>query len=128
MILQERISSVPAIRSQKPRGKVTESLTLPDQGINIKYAMEQYKRGQLVEKVKGYYEKEGMVSPDFSMMTRLQKLQALADFRKMRAAAETEMIRLHNDAKTKHNESLAKKKAEEANRRSDPDGSKPDAK
>lgn len=89
MILQEKLSKQKYhLLTKHNEKKATKSLTIPDQGFNLTHAMQQYKKGQLIERVKGYYDQQGMESPDFNMMDKFQKLQALADFRTMRQQAE----------------------------------------
>jgi len=83
MILQQKLEKR---KYQLPKQKETpqQSITIPGQALNLKFAMEQFKRGSLIERTKGFYEKEGMVSPDFGSMSRIERLQALADFRKLK--------------------------------------------
>lgn len=129
MILQQRLAPLAAINYQKPTGKVTPSLTIPGRAIDMKYAMEQYKRGTLIERTAAIYEKEGMVMPDFAMMTRIERLQKLAEFRAMSATAVEKINNLHNQAKTKHNEVLAEKqKQKESGSKRTDNTDKPDAK
>lgn len=82
MILQQHIETKKGYLVPKSTGKPTESLTIPGQGINLKYAMEQYRRGSLIERAIAFYEDEKMPMPDFQNMDRIERLGALAEYRK----------------------------------------------
>lgn len=115
---------------QKPTGIPTQGLTIPGQGFNLRYAMEQYKRGSLVERAVAFYEKEGMEMPDFQSMTRIEKLSALADYRK---EVERTKTLLNNNEKRKadvleQQQKAKQQESERVQRKSDSDGGKPDAK
>lgn len=99
--------------------KLSESLSIPGQGFNLKLAMEQYKRGTLVERVKGYYENHGMVSPDFGMMDRIGKLHALSEFRTMRKVAEKKLDSAYDKANKKYKEDVLEKTKAKAGGKTD---------
>lgn len=76
MIQQQHLTAYPT--AEKGSGKV---LTIPGQTVDLVKALQSYTRNSLEEKVKGYYEKEGMPIPDFHHMDKIQRLQALSDYR-----------------------------------------------
>lgn len=129
MILQQRVESQNAYMVQKPTGVPTQSLTIPGQGFNLKYAMEQYKRGSLVERAIAFYEKEGLEMPDFKSMSRIEKLEALANYRIERKRLEELLINNQNrqaDVLAKQ-QKAKQQESERVQRKSDTDA-KPDAK
>lgn len=83
MILQKKLVDRPYQLPTAGKTKPTQSLTIPGGAFNIKVAMDQYRRGTLVERTQGYYAKQGMDSPDFSTMDRIQQLEALAHYRQI---------------------------------------------
>lgn len=93
MILQKKLVDRPFQLPTAGSIKPTQSLTIPGAAFNIKLAMEQYRRGTLIERTQGYYASKGMDSPDFSMMDRIQQLQALAEYRKI---VKEKTIKLNN--------------------------------
>lgn len=112
----------------KPTGVVTESLTIPGQGINLKYAMEQYKRGSLIERAIGFYEDQKLPMPNFQDMDKIERLGALAEYRK-----EVKRLKavLDNDVKLKQNAINLREKqkqAEDSGKRSTDRDTKPDSK
>lgn len=130
MILQQRVELQKAYMVQKPTGVPTQGLTIPGQGFNLKYAMEQYKRGSLVDRAVAFYEKEGLEMPDFRSMSRIEKLEALSHYRKERERLGELLI---NNEKRKADvlakqEKAKQQESERVQRKSDSDGGKPDAK
>lgn len=133
MILQEKLENRAYNISYKPLEKPTQSLTIPGAGFNIKLAMEQYKRGTLVERVKGYYEKQDMVVPDFNQMDRIQKLEALAHFRQVVKDKTAKLDAAHLEAIKKQQahvleQKQKQKEASESGKRSGDTTKPPDAK
>lgn len=132
MILQQKLSAKKYALPGGVGAKVTPSLTVPGIGFNLALAMEQYKRGTLVERVKGFYEKEGFETPEFDKMTKLDQLYELAKYRKMRKEAANNLEAAYAKANQKQqaNEVLEqKKKAEKPGRSTDSgEGTKPSGK
>lgn len=56
-------------------------ITMPGMALNPGRAIEQMALGRIEERVRTFYEQEGMVIPDFYMMDRIDKLQALENYR-----------------------------------------------
>lgn len=110
MIQQQHQETKKGYLIPRAQGVPTESLTIPGQAINLKYCMQQYLRGSLIDRAVGFYEKEGMTSPDFSKMDRVDKLAALGEYRK-------EVKRLQNiitnDVKIKENVLVQKENAKQ---------------
>jgi len=76
-----------------------KKITMPGMAINDVEAMKRYVAGTIVEQAKGFYEEKGMEVPDFDRMDRIQKLEALEEFR-MKFQESKELLTKHiNDAK-----------------------------
>lgn len=55
------------------------SLTIPNQSVNIGEALKRYSAPSIAERLKGYYEDEGMEMPNFDKLDKVERLQLLAD-------------------------------------------------
>lgn len=65
------------------------SLTIPNQAIDISIALKRFSAPTIEEKLKGYYEEEGMELPNFDRLDRIERLDLLAASRdNLRAAKE----------------------------------------
>lgn len=124
MILQTKLEDRKYQLPTKGAEKATASLSIPGQAFNLKFAMEQYKKGTLIERVKGYYEQHGMVAPDFRMMDRIQKLEALAEFRRMKSEAGININQARERAIKKQQDGILEKQKAEATKA--PTGGKAD--
>lgn len=91
MILQEHLVKLPHYEVVKNEKNAKQSMSIPGQAFNLKLAMEQYKRGSLVERAKGFYEKQGFETPDFNSMSHIEKLQALAEYRQIAKATREKL-------------------------------------
>lgn len=114
MILQQKIASSETTfpnQNITGLGQPQQSLAIPDQAMNLKFAMMQYKRGTLVERAKGYYEQKGLEVPDFDRMSKVEKLMALAEFRKTVKNATDEIGTLSAQLKSQKNELVQEQKA-----------------
>lgn len=114
MILQIKQQNRPYQLPTAGSTKVTQSLTIPGQAFNLAYAMEQYKRGNLVERALGYYEKQGMEIPDVRMMDKIERMELLAHYRQLVKNSQTNIEADFNRAKKRNNELVEKQKAEKA--------------
>lgn len=65
---------------EKNNGK---KLTIPARTRSPLEAFKMFEMGQPIDQVAGYYEAEGYLEPDFHMMDKIQKLQALNDYREL---------------------------------------------
>lgn len=65
----------------KPEKNKGEKLVLPVRTMNVLEAHQALSMGHQVDVMAGYYEKEGVLQPDFYMMDRIGKLHALAGYR-----------------------------------------------
>lgn len=110
MILQKKLVDVKFNINFRLIEKPTNSLAVPGQAMNLKLAMEQYKKGTLIEKVKGYYEREGFEAPDFNMMSRIEQLHALSEFRHEKASAAKRLDDAYDKANQKYNEDVKRSK------------------
>lgn len=79
-------------------GKEQRSLTVPGLAINLQYAMKQYKMGSPIEKMKAIYEEEGVIMPNFNMMSRIEKLEELAKFRQLKTESISQLNNIRNEA------------------------------
>lgn len=83
------------------------SLTIPNQSINISDAITRYSAPSIAEKLKGYYEEEGLELPNFDRLDKVERLQLLADAKanlftlKEKAEATVEANRLREEAESK---------------------------
>lgn len=83
------------------------SLTIPNQSVNISDAITRYSAPTIAEKLKGYYEDEGMELPNFDRLDKVERLQLLADTKanlftlKQKAEASIEADRLREEAEAK---------------------------
>lgn len=109
MILQQKQTGKKYALSVKPTGKVTPSLSIPGQAFNINLALQQYKKGNLTDRVAGYYESEGMDVPDFNMMTNLEKLEELAKYRKIVKEKAAKLDAAHTLANQKYQKDVLEK-------------------
>lgn len=57
------------------------SLTIPNLALDIDEALNKYSSQSIENKLKGYYEQEGMEMPDFDRMDRIERLVKLAEVR-----------------------------------------------
>lgn len=127
MILQVKQVDRPYSLVTKTVEKAKLSMAIPGAAFNLKLAMEQYKKGSLVERVKGYYEAKGFETPEFDKMTKLERMEQLAIFRKQKRELADKLDKSHEKANLKFNEDVRikqeKTKAAEttANRRADTD-------
>lgn len=55
------------------------SLTIPNQAVDIKIAITRFSAPSIEERLKGYYEEEGLELPNFDRMDKIERLQLLAD-------------------------------------------------
>lgn len=124
MILAEKLQQADANSLRVPLFKVTESITVPGQAMDLAYAMKQYKKGSLIERAKAFYESKGFEMPEFNMMSRVEKLQALAVYRKLAKESFDNIQTTQNEILQQREEKAAKAAAE---RKSDR-GEQPDAK
>lgn len=115
MILQKKMVDRPYALVTKTNTKPQLSMSVPGAAFNLKLAMEQYKRGTLVERVKGYYEAQGFETPEFDKMTKLERLEALAQYRKISREAAARLDASHEKANHKYNEDVRIKKEKERN-------------
>jgi len=85
---------VPSLTFDKAGGR---SLTIPNQGINISDAITRFSAPAIAERLKGYYEQEGLEMPNFDRLDKIERLQLLAE------ARETFKIKkqLNNEAQAK---------------------------
>lgn len=112
MIQQTKIEKKPKI--QTGNRKNNNSLTIPGLAMNLKFAMEQFKRNTLIEKTKAYYETKGFEMPNFSMMSRIERLQALSDFRHLKQKSFDEIIKTQKDALEQKQTAKAAKAAKDS--------------
>jgi len=66
------------------------SLTIPNQSVNISDAITRYSAPSIAEKLKGYYEEEGMELPNFDRLDKVERLQLLADAKATMQAKKAE--------------------------------------
>lgn len=64
-----------------PEKNKGEKLVIPVRTMNVLEAYAALNMGHNIDIMAGYYEKEGVLQPDFFMMDRVNKLHALAGYR-----------------------------------------------
>lgn len=95
----------PKPKREKGNGKI---LTVPNLHLDIKQNQFKLSTGQIEDRVKGYYEKQGYEIPDFDRLDKIGKIQALSDMRKKVQINEEKLKKLNNQA-----EKAAAKKAQD---------------
>lgn len=97
---------VPISKGEKLGGK---KITMPGMGISIEELMTKYSAGTLLDKAKGFYEKQGMRQPDWDRLDRIEKLEYLNEYRET-VRLNTELLNnKYNEAKQKHARAQADK-------------------
>lgn len=125
MILQQKQVKRDYFIVIKTINKPGQSMTIPGQSFNVKLAMEQYKKGTIVERVKGFYEKQGFETPDFNSMSHIEKLQALADYRKLAKEAASRLDSSHLKANKQYQKDVLEKETAAKAKQSTDDTGKP---
>lgn len=114
MILQQKIASsnytFPKVYTEPAPLKKQQELTIPGQAIDLKHAMNMYRRGSLEERAKGFYEAKGFEMPDFDRMSKVERLGELNKFSKEVKRLSQEIQNIN----TKNNEILAEKQKAKA--------------
>lgn len=57
------------------------SLTIPNQAIDIAVSVKRFSAPTIQERLKGYYEEEGMELPNFDLLSKIERLDLLAESR-----------------------------------------------
>lgn len=98
MIQQIHIAPYPT--PEVPTGK---KITMPGQAVDIKQVIEMYSRGTMEERARGFYEQEGMPIPDFERMSKIERLEKLAEYHKqiVEASKNIEQAKTASAAKAK---------------------------
>lgn len=86
MIQQQHITPNP---TQEVAG--TKKITMPGLSVDVKLALQQYARGSMEERAKGYYESQGMIIPDFNKMSHIERLEALNEYREIAKNSQVEL-------------------------------------
>lgn len=94
------------------------SLTIPAQTRTPLEAFKMLRAGQPIDLVQGYYEKKGLVTKDFYMMDKTERLRALAQFREQES-----MYRSDYEEQLKQYQSQFKNEVNENNQPGDRQGS-----
>lgn len=108
MILQKHLVEYPV--PEKAEGK---KITIPGLGVNIANVMQMYARGSLEERAKGYYEKKGMEVPDFAMMSKIERMEALSEYQKTVINENKKLDTLAEKIEVAKKEAILQKKIKE---------------
>lgn len=65
----------------KPETNTMRSITMPARVITPMDAYILYSQGSPIDRMAGYYKKQGLLNDDFYMMDQVGRLKALADYR-----------------------------------------------
>lgn len=102
MIQQQHIVNPHA----KPEVGSGKKITLPGYGVNIKEAIEQYSRGSMENKAKGFYENEGEPVPDFAKMSKIERLEALGEYIKEVENKRAEIANIVSASQSKQKDAI----------------------
>lgn len=80
-------------------------ITMPNRSVDIKTAIKNMAFGSIENRAGAFYEEQGIQIPDFRMMDRIQKLQALEQYR-------ADVNKLRNKALTIESNYLTAKKSQ----------------
>lgn len=64
------------------------SLTIPGQAIEIGLAVKRFSAPTIQERLKGYYEQEGLELPNFDRLSKIERLDLLAESREKLAISK----------------------------------------
>lgn len=67
----------------KPEINRSRSLTLPVRVISPLEAYQLYSQGSPIDRMAGYYKKQGILNDDFFMMDQIGRLNALAEYKEL---------------------------------------------
>lgn len=82
-----------------PEKNSGKKLTIPVKTRSPIEAFQMLRQGNPIDRIAGYYEKEGMLSKDFHFMDKIEKLHMLSDVKAMRDRTKDEILRLDNEFK-----------------------------
>lgn len=97
------------VYNRTPEGKM---LTQPNRAVNILQALNMYQAGTLENKAKAYYEEQGMPIPNFDMMDKIEKYQALNEF-KERAKEKVRSLRALDQKQAENHQKLINQRIEQ---------------
>jgi len=80
-----------------PERNSGNKLTIPVKTRSPLEAFKMLRQGQPIDRIAGYYEKEGMITKDFHFMDRIEKLHMLADCRALMDRSKTEIEAAYSD-------------------------------
>jgi len=80
-----------------PERNSGNKLTIPVKTRSPLEAFQMLRQGQTIDRIAGYYEKEGMITKDFHFMDRIEKLHMLADCRALMDRSKTEIEEAYSD-------------------------------
>lgn len=99
-----------------PERNSGQRLTINARVINTKEAYALYHQGHVVDRMAGYYEQQGYLEPDFYMMDKVSRLQALNRYRQMMQDAREKQKTLEADLQVKRAEEALKAQQAEDDR------------
>lgn len=86
------------------------SLSIPNQAIDIAVSVKRFSAPTIQERLKGYYEEQGMELPSFDLLSKIERLDLLAESRERLSNAKNSA----NDAIDKFEAAKAKSAADVA--------------
>lgn len=73
-----------------PERNKGKKITMPGLAVSISQGLQRLDKGGIVDQAAAYYEEQGMPIPQFEMMSKIEKLEALNEYRqKVKKADET---------------------------------------
>jgi len=80
-----------------PERNSGRKLTIPVKTRSPLEAFTMLRQGQQIDRIAGYYEKEGLIKKDFHFMDRIEKLHMLAECRALMDRSKTEIEAAYSD-------------------------------
>lgn len=80
-----------------PEKNSGQRITLNARVIDSKEAFQLYHQGHIIDRMAGFYDQEGYLEPDFYMMDKVARLQALNRYKDMRDEAKEKEKELQAD-------------------------------
>lgn len=122
MIQQQHLEPYPT-----PEVMGTKKITMTGLSVDVSRAMQQYAQGTLESRIQSYYEMSGMSVPDFHMMSKIERLESLNEYKKQVKESTVELegfaaARAKRQEEVKVTNAVNKKVDEKLKERSTGDG------
>lgn len=87
-----------------------KKLTLPNMSVNVRQALGMYRDKSMEEKMGAYYEEAGQPIPNFEMMDKIERLEALNEWRNKTIEKQDKLNSLNDQAKKAYDEMVINNK------------------